>query len=248
MRDDAGRWVSSPARLRSFDSVLTELVDPVGTPEVVAVREVLRSWRFYDQLRTDAGAPARAPQVGTRTPVLAHDGADLAAALETVRDLGRGDELDAAVSRAFPGSRLAVHADDGRFELALHQDGLLRPLTGAELSDGTLRYLFLVAALLSPRPPALLVLNEPETSLHPDLLPALGALVHAAARETQVVVVTHATPLVEALRDATTSGAADLPGPGDLLEVELVRTPFGETTVAGREGLLDQPPWTWPRR
>ncbi|WP_426309345.1 AAA family ATPase [Cellulosimicrobium sp. E-16] len=248
VRDDAGRWVSSPARLRSFDSVLTELVDPVGAPEVVAVREVLRSWRFYDQLRTDAGAPARAPQVGTRTPVLAHDGADLAAALETVRDLGRGDELDAAVSRAFPGSRLAVHADDGRFELALHQDGLLRPLTGAELSDGTLRYLFLVAALLSPRPPALLVLNEPETSLHPDLLPALGALVHAAARETQVVVVTHATPLVEALRDATTSGAADLPGPGDLLEVELVRTPFGETTVAGREGLLDQPPWTWPRR
>ncbi len=155
VRDDAGGWAPSPARLRSFDSVLTELVDPVGAPEVVAVRETLRSWRFYDQLRTDAGAPARAPQVGTRTPVLAHDGADLAAALETVRDLGRGDELDAAVSRAFPGSRLAVHADDGRFEIALHQDGLLRPLTGAELSDGTLRYLFLVAALLSPRPPEL---------------------------------------------------------------------------------------------
>ena len=126
-----------------------------------------------------------------------------------------------------------VQADDGRFELALHQHGLLRPLTGAELSDGTLRYLFLVAALLSPRPPALLVLNEPETSLHPDLLRALGALVHAAARETQVVVVTHAAPLVAALRDATASGAADLPGPDDLLEVELVRSPFGETTVAG---------------
>ncbi|QJW36050.1 AAA family ATPase [Cellulosimicrobium protaetiae] len=248
VRDDSGGWVSSPARLRSFDSVLTELVDPVGAPEVVAVREALRSWRFYDQLRTDAAAPARAPQVGTRTPVLAHDGADLAAALETVRDLGRGDELDDAVSRAFPGSRLAVHADDGRFEIALHQDGLLRPLTAAELSDGTLRYLFLVAALLSPRPPELLVLNEPETSLHPDLLPALGALVHAAARETQVVVVTHATPLVEALRDATAAGTRDLPGSDDLQEVELVRSPFGETTVAGREGLLDQPPWTWPRR
>jgi len=248
VRDDAGRWAASPAALRPFDSVLTELVDPVGAPEVVAVRERLRSWRFYDQLRTDALAPARAPQVGTRTPVLAHDGADLAAALETVRDLGRGEELDRAVSRAFPGARVEVRADGGRFAIAFHQHGLLRPLTGAELSDGTLRYLFLVAALLSPRPPALLVLNEPETSLHPDLLPALGALVHAAARETQVVVVTHASALVDALRRATASGAPDLPGPDDLLELELVRSAFGETTVAGREGLLDQPAWTWPRR
>ncbi len=141
-----------------------------------------------------------------------------------------------------------MHADDGRFEVTFHQDGLLRPLTGAELSDGTLRYLFLVAALLSPRPPELLVLNEPETSLHPDLLPALGALVHAAGRETQVVVVTHAPPLVEALRDAAASGPAGLPGADELVEVELVRSPFGETTVAGREGLLDQPAWSWPKR
>ncbi|WP_454043097.1 AAA family ATPase [Cellulosimicrobium sp. Marseille-Q8652] len=251
LRDDDGAWVTSPARLRTFDSMLAEHVDPVGAPEVVAVREALRSWRFYDQFRTDPLAPARAVQVGTRTPVLAHDGADLAAALETVRDLGRADELDAAVSDAFPGARVEVRADDGRFELAFHQQGLLRPLSGAELSDGTLRYLLWVAALLSPRPPALLVLNEPETSLHPDLLPALGTLVHSAARDTQVVVVTHSTPLVDALRRAAASGAAsgaaDLPGPADLQEVALEKS-SGETVVVGREGMLDQPVWHWPRR
>ena len=49
----------------------------------------------------------------------------------------------------------------------MRQHGLLRLLRAAELSDGTLRYLLLVAALLTPRPPPLLVLNEPETSLHP---------------------------------------------------------------------------------
>ena len=59
----------------------------------------------------------------------------------------------------------------------MRQHGLLRPLKAAELSDGTLRYLLWVAALLTPRPPGLLVLNEPETSLHPDLLPALGRLI-----------------------------------------------------------------------
>ena len=64
----------------------------------------------------------------------------------------------------------------------MQQHGLLRPLKAAELSDGTLRYLLWVAALLTPRPPGLLVLNEPETSLHPDLLPALARLIaHAAS-------------------------------------------------------------------
>ena len=56
----------------------------------------------------------------------------------------------------------------------MQQHGLLRPLERRRAVDGTLRYLLWVAALLTPRPPGLLVLNEPETSLHPDLLPALG--------------------------------------------------------------------------
>jgi len=59
----------------------------------------------------------------------------------------------------------------------MKQHGLLRPLEATELSDGTLRYLLWIAALLTPRPPALMVLNEPETSLHPDLLAPLGRLI-----------------------------------------------------------------------
>src|SRR5215203_2623114 len=78
--------------------------------------------------------------------------------------------------------------------------GLLRPLKAAELSDGTLRYLLWVSALLTPRPPGLLVLNEPETSLHPDLLPALGRLIALAATRSQVIVVSHAPPLIDALQ------------------------------------------------
>ena len=74
----------------------------------------------------------------------------------------------------------------------MQQHGLLRPLRAAELSDGTLRYLLWIAALLTPRPPGLLVLNEPETSLHPDLLPALGRLIAQTPNASQVVVVSHA--------------------------------------------------------
>ena len=100
----------------------------------------------------------------------------------------------------FPGSRVAVSFDSGWFEVEMQQHGLLRPLKAAELSDGTLRYLLWVAALLTPRPPGLLVLNEPETSLHPDLLPALGRLIAQTAGRSQVLVVSHAPTLIDALQ------------------------------------------------
>ena len=74
------------------------------------------------------------------------------------------------------------------------------PLGAAELSDGTLRYLLLVAALLSPRPPGLMVLNEPETSLHPALLAPLARLIGQASSTTQIVVVSHSAPLISALQ------------------------------------------------
>src|ERR1700676_1502512 len=68
----------------------------------------------------------------------------------------------AAIADAFSGARVGVSGTDGYLEIEMRQHGLLRPLKASELSDGTLRYLLLVAALLSPRPPALMVLNEPE--------------------------------------------------------------------------------------
>jgi predicted ATPase len=87
------------------------------------------------------------------------------------------------------------------FRLQLHQPGLLRPLEAAELSDGTLRYLLLAAALFSPRLPPLLVLNEPENSLHPELLAPLARLIAAVSERTQVWVVAHAEALIDAMQD-----------------------------------------------
>jgi predicted ATPase len=127
---------------------------------------------------------------------------------------------------------VAVH--DGLFDLVLHQRGMLRPLRAAELSDGTLRFLLWGAALLSPRPPSLMVLNEPETSLHPDLVAPLAGMIRSAARGTQVVVVTHSTTLREHLHTA------------DAAEIELHKQ-WGETRVAGQT-MVSVPPWDWGRR
>src|SRR5207247_9553374 len=116
-------------------------------------------------------------------------------------EIGNTDALAAAVSDAFPESQLSITTSGGRFTLLMKQHGLLRPLDAAELSDGTLRYLLWIAALLTPRPPALMVLNEPETSLHPDPLPGLARLIAQAAERSQIIVVTHAAQLIAALRE-----------------------------------------------
>ena len=230
----ADSWERFESTLRPYESVLTEVLDPVRAPELLAVREQIRSWRFYDQFRTDTDSPVRQSQIGTRTPVLDADGRDLAAALQTIIEIGDSDALHGTIEDAFPGSRLQVAETRGRFDLELSAHGLLRPLSAAELSDGTLRYLLLVAALLSPRPPSLMVLNEPETSLHADLLPALARLIARASVHTQIVVVTHSRRLVEAL---TATGAQPLC---------LVKD-FGATTLE-RIGTLEQPPWNWGTR
>jgi predicted ATPase len=240
VRGDRRAW-SAPYQIRPYDSMLSEFADPREAPEVLRVREQVRSWRFYDHIRTDAAAPARASQIGTRTPVMSHDGADVAAALQTIREIGDVDALDQAVDLAFPGSRVTVESEGaGRLGLRLHQHGLLRPLSAAELSDGTLRYLLWAAALLAPRPAGLLVLNEPETSLHWQLLAPLAQLITAAAVRSQIIAVSHSQILINALHRAAEE--ADIA----TSTIELVKD-FGETQVAGREP-LDGPAWRWPGR
>jgi predicted ATPase len=115
----------------------------------------------------------------------------------------------------------------------MQQHGLLRPLSAAELSYGTLRYLLWIAALLIPRPPAVMVLNGPETSLHPDLLAPLARLVGQAAKQSQVLVVTHARRLIRALREQPNCHSITL------------EKAFDETTISGTKD-TDIPRWSWP--
>lgn len=233
MRDEEPVMLTQ--HLSDTDSMLASIADPQRAPEMVAVREALRGWRFYDHFRSDSESPARAAQIGTFTPVLHQDGSNLAAALQTILEVRSDEVLATSVADAFPGSRLYVDDQNGRFELRLQQHGLLRPLSAAELSDGTLRYLLLTAALLTPRPPELMVLNEPETSLHPDLLPALARLILAAAANTQIIVVSHSAVLIEKLKEAPLC-----------MRLHLLKS-FGETTIDGST-LFNKPKWSWPAR
>ena len=233
LRAKDGTWAQVGTAMAPYDSMMTHCADPREGIELLMVRDRMRNWRFYDHLRTDVDAPARRPQIGTRTAALAPDGADLAAAIQTIREIGATDVLEEAIERAFPGHSMEVATSGVYFELEMRQPGLLRPLKAAELSEGTLKFLLLVTALLSPRPPELMVLNEPETSLHADLVPALARTIGEASATSQIIVVSHSELLIGHL-------VADFP----CHEIRL-RKELGET-LAEFEG--EPAFWTWPKR
>jgi predicted ATPase len=219
--------------LGSVDSMMTHCADPSSGLDLLVLRERMRNWRFYDHFRSDRDAPARKSQVGTFTPILANDGSDLAPAIATIKEIGDHAALQDTVDDAFPKSTLQIGGAEPFMELEMQQHGMLRALKSAELSDGTLRYLLWIAALLSPRPPGLMVLNEPETSLHADLIAPLGRLILRSAKNTQIIVISHNQVLLETLLMAQ-----------DVKHISL-RKDFGETVAASEDiGVR----WVWPER
>ncbi len=232
-RRAARKWQVVATDMSQHDSLFDHAGDPASVPEVFQLRETLRQWRFYADFRTDIDAPARQSIPATRTPVLHHDGRDLAAALQTIIEIGDQRALHDAIDDAFPGTQLSVDSPGaGRLQASLRQPGLLRPLGSPEWSDGTLRYMLLVAALLTPRPAPLMILNEPETSLHPELIAPLARLIANASIHSQVWVISHSSELVRLLESREQSV-------NHVLEKSL-----GRTRVAGLSD-LDAPPWRW---
>jgi len=203
VRGDDGRKRGLGTGLLATETALGTLRDAVAFPELHLVRAALLDWRFHHDFRTDAASPLRRPCLAVTTPSLASDGADLAAVFATLRHIREDTvDLDAAVDDAFPGARLVIPSPGREASFGLvFPDYPKRVFEAAELSDGTLRYLALAGALLAYRLPPFIALNEPETSLHPDLMAPLARMIVNAARRTQVWLVTHSERLADAIAE-----------------------------------------------
>jgi predicted ATPase len=200
-RDGEGRRHEISHDLLASETALGAIDEPQHFPDVHAIKQLMLDWRFYHDLRTDSGAPLRRPALAVAAPTLASDGSNLAAVFATLVHI-RDDtvDLDRAIEDAFPGARLDVPLPEQAASFGLvFPDHPRRVFDVRELSDGTLRYLALVGALLSLRLPSFIALNEPESSLHPDLLEPLARLIVKAAERTQVWLVTHSERLAAAL-------------------------------------------------
>lgn len=208
LRNDNGERESHKNAVLPSETALAAFRDGARYPELEAVRREMLEWRLYHDFRTDAGSPIRQPCHAIATPTLSPDGCDLAAVLATLAIIRQDTaDLDAAIEDAFPGAHLEAGDEGSWCRMSLAFPDMPRPFSAPELSDGTLKYLCLLGALMGYRLPPLIALNEPEASLHPSLLPPLARLIAAAARNTRIWIVTHSDELAKHLQEETGKAA-----------------------------------------
>ncbi len=183
-------------------SILSQLRDPLHYPEITALAEQYENIRVYREWSFGRNTVFRQPQAADgRTDRLEEDFSNLGIFLNRLRrtpqvkkklltylrDVYDGiDDFDVSVE----GGTVQVFFTEGEFTI---------PAT--RLSDGTLRYLCLLAILCDPTPPPLICIEEPELGLHPDIIPKLADLLKEASQRTQLIVTTHSDILVDAMSD-----------------------------------------------
>ena len=191
--------------LRPDQSVLAQRKDPDQFPEVtwlagrLASFSTFREWSFgrYADLRRPQ--PADLPDAG-----LLPDSRNLALLLNQI-DHHDPQTFNDLLRRFFPRfERMSTRVSGGTIQFYLHEPGFKTPTPATRLSDGTIRFMAILATLLAPKPPPLVCIEEPELGLHPDVLSIVADLLVAASNRMQLVVTTHSDALVSAL-----SGEAD---------------------------------------
>jgi len=185
-------------------SILSQRKDPTLYPELTLVGQEFLRLRFYRDWDVSRGSVLRRPQqADLPNDFLAENGENLALVVSTLQnqpDVKKAllDNLkllwDAVEDvRATP--------QGGTLQIFFHERGFKTPVPMSRLSDGTLRFLCLLAILCHPEPPPLVCIEEPELGLHPDAIATVAKLLVDAASRTQLVVTTHSDALVSALSE-----------------------------------------------
>jgi len=185
-------------------SILSQRKDPDTYPELTHVAAFFGGMRFYREWNLGRYTPPRMPQK-TDLPedVLEEDASNLGLVLNNLQN--RPDVKETLVGRLgllYDGvTDLATKIQGGTVQIFFHEKGLKRPVPATRLSDGTLRYLCLLAILCHPEPPPVICIEEPELALHPDILPTVAEMLIEASSRSQLFVTTHSDILVDALSE-----------------------------------------------
>ncbi len=195
------------APLRSVNDSETLLSLSAGpfteNPAIAEFQKYLAAWTTYANFRTDNDAPVRAARLTRYETQLDADGQNLAGVLHTLYTSNADfeGEIDAAMQSAFGADYnklVFAPAADQRTQLRVKWHELLRAQSTADLSDGTLRFLYLLAILANPQPQPLLAIDEPETGLHPSMFPIIAEFAREASRRSQVIFATHSAAFLDA--------------------------------------------------
>lgn len=188
------------------ESMLAAIKDKRRYPQVTHIGESLKDIHLYRNWVFGRQCPMRLPQKNDlRSNVLHEDGGNLGLVLNRLaKDYEVKQRLISRLRDLYEGL-LDLHIDVtyGSVQMYLQEDNITVPAT--RLSDGTLRYLYLLALLCDPSPPALICLEEPELGLHPDILPGIARLLREASERCQLIVTTHSDVIVDALTETPES-------------------------------------------
>ncbi|MDE2878628.1 MAG: AAA family ATPase [Gemmatimonadota bacterium] len=202
--------------LLSDQSVLAQRKDPDLYPEVTKTGQTFGAFRTFRSWTFGRHTPLRQPQpADLPEDQLLPDSSNLALVLNQIEHAGDARVND-LLKRFFPRfRRLSTRVSGGTVQFYLHEADFDTPIPATRLSDGTLRFVALLAALYSASPPPLLCIEEPELGLHPDSVALLADVLAEASQRTQLIVTTHSDALVSALSgqpDAVV--ACERPGAG----------------------------------
>lgn len=188
-------------------SVFSQRKDPEVYPELTRVAEqflriqILREWGFGRSSSLRRAQPANLPSYSLLPSMV-----NLGLVLNELEHQDPWPRFLEYMRRFLPRfRRLTTKVQGGSVQIYLHEDGLRTPIPATRLSDGTIRILALLAALLLPRKAPLLCIEEPELGLHPDALAIIAELLVEAKTQTQVIVTTHSDVLVSALTEEADS-------------------------------------------
>ena len=194
-----GRYDLRPEEVKLDQSILSQRKDP-DLPEMTYLGEELSRIRIYREWSLGRDSPLRLPQkADLPNDFLQEDGKNLALVLNSFqgKPTVKRRVLD-ALCKLYEGiTDFYVNIEGSTVQLFLQEGDVVIPAT--RLSDGTLRYLCLLAVLCHPQPPPLICIEEPELGLHPDILPTVSKLLLEASERSQLIVTTHSDMLVDAL-------------------------------------------------
>lgn len=191
-----------PVKVSSDQSVFSQLKGVDVYPELTEVGELFGNIRFFRQWTLGRLALPRFPQKADLPgDFLLEDASNLGLVLNDIQHRASTSRLLIEKLQAFYESIEAVttKVQGGTIQVFLHEKDLNAPIPATRISDGTIRYLCILAILLHPEPPPLICLEEPELGLHPDIIPTVAELLIDASQRTQLIVTTHSEMLVSAL-------------------------------------------------
>ena len=189
-------------------SILSQRRDPDSYPELTYLADQFERMRFYREWNFEHGEPPRSPgRTDLPKKSLEEDASNLALVLNDLLNRPPVKREILERLRTFYQSVLDVTTDitTGEVQVFFHEEGLEHSVPATRLSDGSLRYLCLLAVLCHPDPPPVICIEEPEIGLHPDIIPKVAKLLVEASSRSQIFVTTHSDILVDALTETPES-------------------------------------------